>query len=115
MEEVRAEADEIEPGWSNAIWKQAMQYHNMLKNRNEMEQKQREEGLKAAEKKRLEEENRKTPEQIKKEKEAAAEKAAQELLAMEEQEKDTKKKKGANGSGKAFKGGMKKGFLEKKK
>ncbi len=109
VEEVRQEADEIEPGWSSAIWRQAMQYHNMLKNRNEMEMKQREEAMKLAEKKRLEEQNRKTPEQIKKEKEEAAEKAAQELLAMEE--KEGKK----NGSGKAFKGGMKKGFLDKKK
>ncbi len=109
VEEVRHEADEIEPGWSQAIWRQAMQYHNMLKNRNEMEQRQREEAMR----KKLEEENKKSPEEIQKEKEAAAEKAAKELLAMEEQEQ--KKKKGANGSGKAFKGGMKKGFLEKSK
>lgn len=39
VEEVRAEADEIEPGWSQAIWRQAMQYHNMLKQKHEMEAK----------------------------------------------------------------------------
>merc|ERR1739844_53340 len=59
VEEVRAEADEIEPGWSNAIWRQAMQYHNMLKNRNEMEMKQREEAAKLAAKKKMELENKK--------------------------------------------------------
>merc|ERR1711982_148615 len=39
VDEVRAEADEIEPGWSQVIWRQAMQYHNMLKQKHEMEQK----------------------------------------------------------------------------
>ena len=103
VEDVRHEADTIEPGWSNGIWRQAMQYHQMLKNRNEMEMKQKEEALKIAAAKKVEE-MKKTPEQIKKEKEEAAERAAKELLDMEE-----KKEK------KAFKGGMKKGFLEKKK
>mmetsp|Transcript_12183 Transcript_12183/g.15450 ORF Transcript_12183/g.15450 Transcript_12183/m.15450 type:complete len:318 (+) Transcript_12183:139-1092(+) len=112
VEDVRAEADEIEPGWSGAIWRQAMQYHNMLKNRNEMEMKQREEAAKEAARKKLEEENRKTPEQIQKEKEEAAEKAAQELIQMEEREK---KKNSTGSKDKAFKGGMKKGFLESKK
>lgn len=102
VEEVRAEADEIEPGWSQSIWRQAMQYHQMLKNRNEMEAKQREE---ATRKKALEEEEKKkpklTPEEIKKQKELAAEKAAKELLEDEEKEKKQK----------SFKGGMKKGFL----
>jgi len=109
VEDVRAEADEIEPGWSGAIWRQAMQYHNMLKNRNEMEKKQREEAMKLAAAKKLEEENRKTPEQIQKEKEEAAEKAAEELIQMEEKEK---KKNSGNSTGKGFKGGMKKGFLK---
>lgn len=112
VEDVRHEADEIEPGWSQAVWRQAMQYHQMLKNRNEVEKKQREEAIKLAAQKKLEEENRKTPEEIKKMKEVAAEKAAKELLQMEEQEK----KKTSNGNtGKAFKGGMKKGFLDSKK
>jgi hypothetical protein len=39
VEEVRAEADEIEPGWSQAIWRQAMQYHTMLKQKHEAEAK----------------------------------------------------------------------------
>mmetsp|Transcript_12180 Transcript_12180/g.17315 ORF Transcript_12180/g.17315 Transcript_12180/m.17315 type:complete len:305 (-) Transcript_12180:40-954(-) len=108
VDEVRAEADEIEPGWSEVIWRQAMQYHNMLKNKQEMEAKQ----LAAkAEKARQEEEEKKkpklTPEQLQKAKEEAAEKAAQELLKMEEREKEGKK---------AFtnSSGMKKGFLDKK-
>ena len=107
VEDVRAEADEVEPGWSASIWRQAMQYHTMLKNRNEMEMKQREEAMKMAAKKKLEAENIKTPEEIQKMKEEAAEKAAQELIQAEEKEK--------KGSDKAFKGGMKKGFLDQKK
>lgn len=107
VEEVRAEADEIEPGWSQAIWRQAMQYHNMLKNKHETEMKQREE---AAKKKKLEEEEKKkpklSPEEEAKQKELAAEKAAEELLKMEEREKSSKK---------SFSGGMKKGFLSGKK
>lgn len=109
VDEVRAEADEIEPGWSQAIWRQAMQYHNMLKNKHEMELKQRE----AAAQKKLEEEEEKkkpklTPEEIQKQKELAAEKAAEELIKEEEREKVGKK---AFASG----GGMKKGFLATKK
>ena len=108
VEEVRAEADEIEPGWSQAIWRQAMQYHNMLKNRHEAEQKAKEE---AERKKKLEEEEKKkpklSPEEEKRRKEEAANKAAEELLKMEERE---------NSSKKAFSnGGMKKGFLKSKK
>lgn len=110
VEEVRHEADEIEPGWSGVIWKQAMQYHTMLKNRNEMEMKQREAAVKLAAQKKSEEKNKKTPEQIKREKELAAEKAAQELIQEEEKEK-----KKSNNTSKGFKGGMKKGFLESKK
>jgi len=108
VEEVRAEADEIEPGWSQAIWRQAMQYHSMLKNRHEAEQKAKEE---AERKKRLEEEEKKkpklSPEEEKRRKEEAANKAAEELLKMEERE---------NSSKKSFSnGGMKKGFLKSKK
>ena len=86
VEEVRAEADEIEPGWSQAIWRQAMQYHQMIKNRHEMEQKAREQQMIAQ--KKAEEEAKKpklTPEQ-------KAEKAAEELLKEEEQEKAKAKK-----------------------
>ena len=41
VDEVRSEADEVEPGWSQVIWRQAMQYHQMLKQRHEMEEKAR--------------------------------------------------------------------------
>lgn len=107
VEEVRAEADDIEPGWSQAIWRQGMQYHNMLKNKHEQEMKQREA---LAAKKALEEEEAKkpklTPEEIAKQKEIAAENAAKELLEAEEREKSAKKN---------FGNGMKKGFLDAKK
>lgn len=86
VEEVRAEADEIEPGWSQAIWRQAMQYHQMIKNRHEMEQKAREQQMIAQ--KKAEEEAKKpklTPEE-------KAEKVAEELLKEEEQEKAKAKK-----------------------
>jgi hypothetical protein len=108
VEEVRAEADEIEPGWSGVIWRQAMQYHQMLKQKHEMEQKAAEEQAK----KRKEIEQKvaqyKTKEEIEKEKEEAAEKAADELIKAEEREKQSKK---------AFKSGtgIKKGFLDKGK
>jgi len=93
VEEVRAEADEVEPGWSQVIWRQAMQYHNMLKQRHEMEAKA---AQAAAEKKRVEEdkilaEKRKIDD--KKERELAAEKAAEELIKQEESEKGKGKKK----------------------
>merc|ERR1712224_551948 len=102
VEEVRAEADEIEPGWSQAIWRQAMQYHNMLKQRHDMQAKQ----LAEAERKKKELENKKTKEEKKtmdaKAKALAAEKAAEELIKAEEREKESKK---------AFSGtSMKKGF-----
>uniref|UniRef100_A0A7R9ZDY6 Uncharacterized protein n=1 Tax=Pseudictyota dubia TaxID=2749911 RepID=A0A7R9ZDY6_9STRA len=98
VDEVRAEADEIEPGWSQVIWRQAMQYHQMLKQRQDMEQKamaaqaakkQVENDKVAIEKKKVDD---------KKAKEEAAEKAAKELMEAEEKEK---------GGG----AGLKKGFL----
>lgn len=104
VDEVRAEADEIEPGWSQVIWRQAMQYHNMLKQRHEMEakaaneqaMKQKQEQAKInAEKKKVDDA---------KEKELAAERAAQELIKAEEREKASKKAFNSGGS-------MKKGFL----
>jgi len=107
VEEVRSEADKIENGWSELVWRQAMQYHNMLQNKHEMETKQR---AALAEKTKVEEKEKKkqriTPEEIRKKKEIAAEKAANELLKMEEREKESKK---------AFSNSsMKKGFLERK-
>jgi len=107
VDDVRAEADEIEAGWSEVIWRQAMQYHNMLKQRHEMEEKAAQE---VAQKKKLELDKqmaKKRAEEDKKAKELAAEKAAQELIKAEEREKQSKQ---------AFSnGGMKKGFLSSKK
>jgi len=106
VDEVRAEADEVEPGWSQVIWRQAMQYHNMLKQRHEMEAKAM---AAQVEKKKVEDnklllENRK--EEEKRAKELAAEKAASELIKAEEREKQSKTAFGN--------GGMKKGFLTSK-
>ena len=83
-----------------------MQYHNMLKQKHEAEQKAASEA--AAKKKMIEEnvKNYKTPEEIAKAKELEAERAAEDLLKMEEREQSSKK---------AFTGGMKKGFLDKGK
>jgi hypothetical protein len=106
VEEVRAEADEIEPGWSQVIWRQAMQYHNMLKNRHEQEAKQ----LEALAKKKAEEAAKKELElnkdAIEKKKIADAEKAAEELIKQEEREKASKEAFASKN------GGMKKGFLK---
>ena len=108
VEEVRAEADEIEPGWSQAIWRQAMQYHQMLKQKHEQEAKAMDEQAK----KRKEIEDKvnaeKKKEQSEKDKELAAERAAQELIKQEEREKNSKKAFAAGGA-------MKKGFLDNKK
>lgn len=107
VDEVRAEADEIEPGWSQVIWRQAMQYHQMLKEKHETEAKN---AAEAARKKREIESKVNVQQQEVddvKAKELAAEKAAQELLKMEERQAATKKAfKGGDGSS-----GLKKGFL----
>merc|ERR1712129_89473 len=87
VDEVRAEADEIEPGWSEYIWRQAMQYHNMLKQRQEMEAKA---AAEQAHKKKLEEDKVLAVKQAadeKKARELAAERAEQELIKQEEREK----------------------------
>jgi len=87
VEEVRSEADLIEPGWSQVIWRQAMQYHNMLKQKHEMEQKAAADA--AAKKKELEQAKEKvlTPE----DKEKMAQQVAEELIKAEEKEKKDKK------------------------
>lgn len=105
VEEVRAEADEIEPGWSQAIWRQAMQYYNMLKNREEMEARAKEA---AALQKKLAEEEAKKPKLTPEEQ---AEKVAEELLQQEEREKKAKKKSSKEKGGSGSVSGMKKGFL----
>jgi len=106
VDEVRAEADEIEPGWSQVIWRQAMQYHNMLKQKHELEQKAVAET--AAKKKEIEERVNAAKKQIqsKEDEKDASERIAKELLEAEEREKESKK---------AFSKGMKGGFLESKK
>ncbi|KAL3762545.1 hypothetical protein ACHAWU_002417 [Discostella pseudostelligera] len=117
VEEVRAEADEIEPGWSNVVWRQAMQYHNMLKQKEEQAKAQAAAQVKAIAEKKKAEDDKKAAEQaryneIKKKVDdekariANAEKVAAELVKQEEREKDSKKAfSGKGGSG------MKKGFL----
>ncbi len=136
VDEVRAEADEIEPGWSQVrfyyvlrggivqfmiifvffsfslsihaqqqlIWRQAMQYHNMLQQKNEQEAKA---AVEAAEKKRLEQAKVNAERQRILDEKAridVAERAAQELIKQEEREKNIKK---------SFnRPGMKKGFLK---
>lgn len=116
VEEIRAEADEVEPGWSGMIWRQAMQYHNVLKQKHEQEQKAAEE--QAAKRKQIEQ-NVKAAQAGEQAPQAApapvaivddeaakvkaAERAAEELIMAEEREK----------SKKVFSGkGMKKGFLD---
>ncbi|VEU33357.1 unnamed protein product [Pseudo-nitzschia multistriata] len=107
VDEVRAEADEIEPGWSQVIWRQAMQYHGMLKQKHEQEQRAAAET--AAKKKEIENKVNAAKAQIKskEDEKAAAERIARELVEAEEREKNSKKSFSS--------GGMKKGFLEKKK
>lgn len=106
VDEVRAEADEIEPGWSQVIWKQAMQYHTMLKQKHSQEVQQA--LAAAAKRKEVEDKASAANQQVdaEKAKEMAAEKAAEELLKAEEREKAAKSKS-------SFKD-VKKGFLNKK-
>jgi len=119
VEEVRAEADEVEPGWSQVIWRQAMQYYNMLKqkqeqeevnrsskNRAALEMQQKQNDAKAAEKAKYDEVKAKVD--AEKAKIKKGEQIAEELIKQEDREKDSKKsfKEGS---------GMKKGFLDAKK
>jgi len=107
VEEVRVEAEEIEPGWSQVIWRQAAQYHGMLKQQAEQKQaKMKEEAVKRAQiEKNVAAAKATTPEQKAAAEAAKAEKMAKELLADEERNKS---------AGKAFgKGGaVKSGFLD---
>lgn len=119
VEQVRAEADEIEPGWSDVIWKQAVQYHAMLKQKHEAEAKQQEEKvakLKSAAAatsspggatKSAPPAAPMSKEEEARAKELAAQKAAEELIKEEEREKNAKKAFAAGG-------GVKKGFLDSK-
>ena len=109
--DVKAEADDIEPGWSHSIWQQASQYHAMLQRKHEMELQAAQEKVKQVEAKAAAASTSGTgkpgkkakPVDEKKAKELAAQKAAEELLREEEKEKKNKK---------AFAGGLKKGFME---
>ena len=130
VEEVRAEADEVEPGWSQVcgvvlfladiihhssyppiplffqvIWRQAMQYHQMVKQGEDQAKQAREEAQKAQQQAMLEQQRNaqaaKAQADAEKNKEANAEKAAEELLKQEERENEAKK---------GMKG-LKKGFL----
>lgn len=116
VEEVRAEADEVEPGWSQVVWRQAMQYHNMLKQKEEQakaqhaaqqkaiaDKKQAEDDKKAAEAERYNAVKEKVD--TEKARIANADKLAEELVKQEEREKDSKSAFSSKGSG------MKKGFL----
>ena len=95
-------------GCQQAIWRQAMQYHQMLKQKHETEAKAIDEQAK----KRKEIEDKVNAEKKKiqdaKDKELAAERAAQELIKQEEREKTSKKSFAPGGA-------MKKGFLDAKK
>lgn len=108
VDEVRAEADEIEPGWSQVIWRQAMQYHNMLKQKHEQEAKAAEQA--AAKKKEIEGKvnAEKQKEVAAKKREEDAERLAQELIQEEERTQSKKAFSGKTGTG------MKKGFLNAK-
>mmetsp|Transcript_12585 Transcript_12585/g.16424 ORF Transcript_12585/g.16424 Transcript_12585/m.16424 type:complete len:295 (-) Transcript_12585:55-939(-) len=107
VDEVRAEADELEPGWSQLIWRQAMQYHGMLKARHEQEQAMVKKAKEEALAKAAEAQKKQNAEAEAKAKVLAAEKAAQDLLKEEERKKE---------SASAFAGGgIKKGFLDGKK
>jgi hypothetical protein len=99
VEQVRAEADELEPGWSDSIWKQAVNYHAMLKQKHEAELRQQQENIS-----RL---GTMSKEDVAKAKELQAQKAAEALLREEEREKNSKKAFAAGG-------GVKKGFLDGK-
>ncbi|KAL7541529.1 hypothetical protein ACHAXR_011002 [Thalassiosira sp. AJA248-18] len=116
VEEVRAEADEVEPGWSQVVWRQAMQYHNMLKQKEEqakaqqaaqqralVDKKKAEDDKKAAEQARYDAVKKKVDDE--KARIANAEKAAAELVKQEEREKESKSAFSTKG------GGLKKGFL----
>jgi hypothetical protein len=106
VEEVRAEADEIEPGWSQSIWRQAMQYHNMLKQKHESEAKA---AMEQAQKRKLVEDKVNAAKKLITDEENRAKNAVQaekDLLKAEERDSESKT---------AFKSGMKKGFMNQNK
>ena len=112
VDEVKLEAEEIEPGWSDQIWSQAARYHQMLKQKQQEEvavaqraqaaqlQQQELANMKAEQERRRRMEIQKNLEDAKR-KERDAEKMAKQLEKEEERSQDAKK---------GFKG-VKKGFL----
>ena len=108
VNEVREEADEIEEGWSQLIWRQASQYHAMLKQRQMQEEqnKQAKEGQGGNASLPANQEPKRKPAAplTEEQKRIAADKVARELMKEEE-----RKDKG----GKKFQG-VKKGFLDNK-
>jgi Preprotein translocase subunit Sec66 len=105
IDSVRGEADALDPGWSQYVWKQAMQYHQALKQKNEQEEKKKQE---LANQRKIVEANvaAAQAERTKEEQEMIAQQAAEELLKAEERDKQSKKAFSAKSNT------MKKGFLE---
>jgi Preprotein translocase subunit Sec66 len=105
IDSVRGEADALDPGWSQYVWKQAMQYHQALKQKNEMEEKKKQE---LANQRKIVEANVAAAQaaRTKEEQETMAQQAAEELLKAEERDKQSKKAFSAKSST------MKKGFLD---
>ena len=89
VEDVRTEADQLEPGWANVIWRQAMQYHNVLKQKHEAEAKAIDDQAKKRKEVELAVAAAKANDPEYKAK--MAEKAAQELIKAEEREIESKK------------------------
>jgi Preprotein translocase subunit Sec66 len=109
VEEVRTEADSIEAGWSNVIWRQAMQYQSVLKQKHEAEQKAAmEEAKKRKQVEAAVSEAKKKMDAPKVVTEEQAEKLAEELIKAEEREKQSKKSFAAGSKT------IKKGFLDSK-
>lgn len=105
IDSVRAEADALDPGWSQYVWKQAMQYHQAITEKNKQEEKKQQE---LANQRKIVEAKvaAAKKQQTKEEQEQIAQKVAEELLKAEERDKESKK---------AFSGKsatMKKGFLD---
>ena len=115
LEEVKAEADEVEPGWSQQIWAQAAKYHQLLSERakaTEAQQKQQKASMQTQqmkielERKQIAEKQAAKSNTIEDEarQEILAEKAAKELTREEENKSAKKSFKPGNG--------VKKGFLK---
>lgn len=105
IDSVRGEADALDPGWSQYVWKQAMQYHQVLKQKHEQEEKKKQE---LANQRKIVEANVAAAQaaRTKEDQEKIAQQAADELLKAEERDKQSKKAFSAKSTT------IKKGFLE---